>query len=324
MKNLLLPFIAVIFILSSCRQGTIDHFSAMPEHKGPVKITGAYALLPLTLTWVNEFEKNNPGASFDVVAMGSGGGLDAVLGGTTDLAMISAELPADADTQLWVTPVARMGVVLIFNSANPYMQEIINKGIKKDDLAAIFAGKDVPTWGKIYGKSSGDPIHVFIRSDKSGATDVLGKFLWLEPKEFRGTGVTGDSNMIQAVKKDPLAIGYANFIFTFNPNIQQFYPGFHVMPLDLNQDGKIEGKENFYDSVPLLQRAMWSGRYPSVLVRQLSIVSKGFPKTRQEVEFLKYVLSAGQNLVAKGGYIELHSSEIQCRLKALESTGVRE
>jgi phosphate transport system substrate-binding protein len=212
MKNFLLPLFAAILILSSCKQGTIDHFSASPEHKGPVKITGAYALLPLTRTWVNEFRKNNPGVNFEIVALGSGGGLDALLSGATDLAMISAELPANADSQLWVTPVARLGVVLIFNTKNPYFEQIRKNGIKKDDLTALFSGQDPPSWGKMYGKNSADPVHVFIRSDKSGATAVLGKYLWLQPEEFRGTGVEGDSNMIIQVKNDPLAIGYCNFI----------------------------------------------------------------------------------------------------------------
>ena len=77
--------------------------------------------------------------------------------------------------------------------------------------------------------------------------------------------------------------------------------------------------ESFYDSVSYLQRAMWSGKFPCSLTRSLSLASKGKPVTKEVVEFLKYILTDGQRMVANEGYIELHRSENRCRVFFLDN-----
>ena len=318
MKTKTAILLLLIFLFTNCKQKSYLREESLPAHPNEINISGAFALAPLVQVWINEFQKINPKVKFELNTIGSGRGLVEVLKGRTDLAMVSSEIPRGIDSTLWVIPVARLAVVPIINNKNPYIAEINKKGITRDVLVDLFSGNNMKSWGDLYGNPGKDPIHVYYRSDSSGATDVLARYLWLQSKDMRGKGIDGEDKMIAAIKKDPLALGYCNFIYAFDPKSRLFFPELNVLPLDINNDGKIEAKENFYDSVVHLQRAMWVGKYPCALNRDLYLVSKVKPNTKEVVEFIKWVLTDGQRFVPEMGYIELHSSETQTSLNALK------
>lgn len=319
MKTLITALILLTLLLPGCKQQTPRSTADLPSKNGPVKIAGAYALYPLMQLWIREFQKLHPDIKIEIQPIGSGRGLTELMRGNADLAMVSGDIPESRDTMIWIAPVARLATVIICNAENPYLKKIRAQGMNRDDLAAIFTNDNPKKWGDLFGKPGKDPIHIYIRSDSSGAADVLAKYLWIGPGDMKGTGVNGEDKLIEAVKKDPLALGYCNFIWAFDPATFRFADGFNIVPLDLNNNGKIDPKESFYDSVPRLQRAMWSGKFPCALTRSLSLASKGKPGTKEVVEFLKYILTDGQKLVANEGYIELHRSENRCRVFFLDN-----
>jgi phosphate transport system substrate-binding protein len=318
MRKILLSFVAAMTLLTGCKQAGEPAVSPLHTQQGPIRITGAFALYPLMSTWVKEYEKTHPGVTFELTAIGSGGGVDEVLAGRCDLAMVSAEVPEDQDTLLWVFPVANLGVVPVISAKNPYRVQVMRSGIRRDELMALFSNQHPKTWGDLYGKPGKDPVHVYVRSDKSGATDVLARYLVLQRAEIYGDGKPGEDSLVASVIQDPLSLGYCNLIYAIDPRTMTFREGFIVLPLDFNENGVIEHRENFYDSVVHLERAMWTGRYPYSLIRHLCLASKGFPKTREIVQFLEYCLTDGQKLVCEAGYVDLHRTEIQSRLKVLQ------
>jgi phosphate transport system substrate-binding protein len=319
MKRKLLYLLSSIVLLSACKQGSTREDRPLPSHPGPIKIAGAYALLPLTKVFIAEFQKTHPYAKFEVEGIGSGRGLNELAGNKIDLAMISSDITATSDSLLWMIPVARLGVVPVISAKNPYLKEIMKKGIRKDELAELFSGQTPKFWGDLFGKAGQDKVNIYLRSDSSGATDVLGRYLWLQSNEMKGSPVDGEEKMNDAISKDPFALGYCNFIYAIEAASNQFKPDMMILPIDLNNNGKLDIKENFYDSVPHLQRAMWMGRFPCVLTRTLYFGANGKPATKEVVEFLIWVLTDGQKLVANQGYIELHSFEIPPRLYALKN-----
>jgi phosphate transport system substrate-binding protein len=319
MKSRFILLLSCVMLIAACKQVSTREERVLPRHQGPIRISGAYALLPLTNVWITEFKKTHPYAQFEVNAIGSGRGLNEIINKKVDLAMISSDVTAGMDSLLWMIPVARLGVVPVVNPKNPYIGEILKKGITKEQLSELFNINNAKTWGDIYGKPGKDKIDVYLRSDSSGATDVFGRYLWLQKTEMKGTPVDGEQKMIEAVGKDPLALGYVNFIYAIDISTGRFNPNLAILPFDMNSNGKIDIKENFYDSVPHLQRAMWMGRYPCALTRNLFFAANGKPATKELVEFLIWVLTDGQKFVAGQGYIELHSFEIPPRLYALKN-----
>jgi phosphate transport system substrate-binding protein len=236
--------------------------------------------------WTSAYQKSHPGVEFDLVADGSGTGLRELIDRKTDMAMISGDIPGEIDSLLWITPVCRSGIVFIINPENPYLADIVKKGLNREALSGLFSGTSDPTWGKVLGTTAREQIHVYVRSDTAGATDYAAKYLWLEPSEFKGTRVNGEEEMIDAVRKDPLALGYCNVIYTFNIATREYASDIRIVPLDVNHNGRIDDIENFYGTVTGLHRAMWTGKYPCPLTRNLFLATLGEPASKEISSFL--------------------------------------
>ncbi|MFH1161466.1 MAG: PstS family phosphate ABC transporter substrate-binding protein [bacterium] len=316
MKRCLLVLAISSVFLTSCRDGTKKSPLPLPTHAGAIKIKGAYALYPLVTLWVAEYQKSHPNVEFKLSAIGSGPGLQELIDDHTDLAMLSSEVTAEFDSLVWTTPVARLGVVFVTSTSNPYLTQIKKQGLTRGDLSEAFTGEPGLTWGGWFGQAGKDLVHPYVRSDTSGATDQLAKFLWVLSSELKGNGVNGEEAMVKAIARDQFALGYCNFRYTFNPENQQFIDGIAIIPLDVEHARK--KIDSYYNSVPQLQRAMWTGKYPSILIRDLYLATKGKPATAEVVDFLRWVLTDGQRMVAREGYIEVRTSAIRCKLESLE------
>jgi len=71
-----------------------------------------------------------------------------------------------------------------------------------------------------------DPIHVFTRADACGAADVWAKFLGdMKQEDLLGIAVQADPGLLEAVVKDPLAIGYNNLNYAYDAEQARWWPG---------------------------------------------------------------------------------------------------
>ncbi len=309
----------IIFLLTCCNSKTNKQGATVLSHSDLITISGAYALAPVMQVWMAEFQKSHAYVKFKLDVNGSGQGLRDILAGKVDLAMISEEIPKGTDSLLWIAPVARLGVVPIISAKNPYLREIMEKGITRDNLVDLFSGKNTKTWGELAGKSGKDPVKVYVRGDSSGATTTLAKYLWIDVKEINGISVIGENELINQVKSDPLALSYCNFIYAFDPVKKEFLDDLKVVPINFLGKEKLEGNAKIFDSYDHLQRAMWLGRYPCSLIRNLYLVSKGKPRTREMVDFMYWIVTDGQHFVPDNGYIELHTGEVQYLVNAMKA-----
>jgi phosphate transport system substrate-binding protein len=304
-------------LLLACQRGDTEK-SKSEVKTGTLEICGAYALSPLVQAWATAYQRTYPELKVNIHPVGSAIGLTNLLEERCDMAMISGEIHPGAGETIRAFPVARMGVVLVINKANPSYDVIRRKGLTRSAIAGLFTNQNLVTWGELTEDANHDPVHRYIRSDSAGATDVIAHFLWCMPADLTGKGISGENAMVEAVSKDPLAIGYCNFISAIDPAKGVFVPGIAVVPLDLNCTRNIEPPEAFYDSVLTLRRAMWTGRFPCSLVRDLYLATKGKPGTFESVDFLGWVLTEGQDMIEKQGYIPLRSHQIRMALEALE------
>lgn len=314
-------FVIVILLLNGCTSKTSRKEVIVLSHSDVITISGAYAMAPIMQVWMTEFRKSHPYVKFKMDVNGSGQGLDELLAGKVDLAMISEEIPKEKESQLWISPVARLGVVPVMSAKNPYLKIILEKGISKEMLVSLFSGKNTVTWGELAGTPGKDPVKIYKREDPSGATATLAKYLSIDVSEINGTPVKGETDLINQVKNDPLALSYCNFIYAFDPAKQVFLDDLKVIPIKTTGKQKTGGALNLkiYDTYEHLQRAMWLGTYPSSLIRDLDLVSKGKPRTREIVDFIYWIITDGQRFIADNGYIELHSSEVQNLVETMKA-----
>lgn len=279
--------------------------------RGNLSLSGAWALYPLAVRWQEEFQKTHPGVRIDVQAGGAGKGIADALAGVVDIGMVSREIqPIEVDRGAVALPVAKDAVVVTVNRRNPFLEEIRRRGLGQKELAAIWLGTPAPTWEGILGRKGRTPVRVFTRSDACGAAETWAAYLGGHQEDLGGVGVYGDPGLAEAVRRDPLAIGFNNVNFAYDARSLEPIAGLAVCPIDLDANGAVDPAESVYATRDDLTRAIAAGVYPSPPARELYFVVKGKPARPLLAEFLEWVLVEGQRYVAEMGYIAVGPDRI--------------
>ena len=290
------------------------------KQSGQISISGAFALYPMVVKWADEYKKINPRVRFDISAGGAGKGISDALNGMVEIGMVSREIyPEEMKKGAFPIAVTKDAVVAVVNELNPSINEIMTKGLKKDAGNNIWITGKYTTWAQAFGVKSASPLHIYTRSDACGAAEMWAKFFGKKQEDLLGVGVFGDPGLAQAVKRDPLGIGYNNIGYAYDATTKKLIKGLKVVPVDLNNNGKIDSDENFYDSMKDIIAAIASGKYPSPPARELYFVMKGNPKNNKVLtEFIRWVLSDGQKFVNEAGYIILPEERIKSEKTKLQ------
>ncbi len=302
-------FLPVVFLgLLSCNNPKSNN----------VNITGAFAIYPLTIKWTEEFKKDHPKEVFNISAGGAGKGLTDVLSGAAEVGMFSRKL-TDVELQkgIWYIAVAKDAVLPTISAKNPFSKTIQTRGLTKKEFKEIFlSGKSI-SWGSILKNSDNNNISVFTRSDAAGAAETWASYLDSKQEKIKGIGVFGDPGLADAVSKQPYAIGFNNAAFVYDAKTGNKNPIIDVVPLDLNENGKIDPDENFYENSNSFLKAIADGKYPSPPSRPLFFITKNKPTNPEIVAFLKWVLTDGQKFIKESGYVPLDNQAIQEQLNKL-------
>lgn len=301
MRRLLLPGLALALLLS---QGTGSW--AKDDLAGRLSLSGAWAIYPLAVKWGEAFQKLHPEIKLDISAGGAGKGMADALGGLVDIGMVSREVDK-SERAKGAVPVfiAKDGVFATISTRNPALSQIERKGISKATFTDVFISTRVTTWKEAAGGPSA-PIHVYTRSDACGAASAwaatLGKF---KQEDLKGIGVYGDPGVLEAVRRDPLGVGYNNLGYVFKGD--QVTPGIAIVPIDANRNGKVDPDERI-DTRDKAYKGVAAGRYPGS--RREFFVTKGKPKGLAKA-FVEFALSdAGTKILEDvGGYVPLSKAE---------------
>ncbi|MCJ7449800.1 MAG: substrate-binding domain-containing protein [Bacteroidales bacterium] len=325
--NVCKPFVffLCIAVISGCQSR--QSAKAPEDQQAPVEsilsgdftISGAYALYPLAQKWADDFAKIHPGVKIEISKTGTGQGIIDLLDKKVQLAMVSRPLTDEEnEAGVWIIPVAKDGVAVIVNQKNPYLGKILKQGLSPDEFQRIFTGDKPVLWGELLDTVGNDKPIVYSRADESGAAEMLAGFIFKEQSDLKGIKVTGDDEMIKSIQKNPLAIGFCNFSFAFDIPTGERKENIQIVPFDLDYDNKIERKEMPFKNLEVAHRSIWLGFYPESLCRDLSIACLGKPSDPLITEFLKYVLSDGQENVQESGLCKLNNVYIRSGLESLQ------
>ncbi|MFC3197430.1 PstS family phosphate ABC transporter substrate-binding protein [Parapedobacter deserti] len=285
-----------------------------------VSISGAFALYPLVVLWSEAFKAIHPNVRFNISAGGAGKGIADALSGMVDIGLVSREVhPQEYDRGAFVIHVARDAVVGTVNSSNPNLAAILQRGFKRAELERVFLSGNVSKWDQVNPYFSNDNLHVYVRSDAAGAAETWAAYFGKSQEDLKGVGIFGDPGIVQAIKENPLAIGFSNISFVYDLKTRKQAPGIRIIPIDLDGDGTICPAENFYDDIDSLTLAVAGNRYPSPPSRNLSFLMKGKPDDIVLTEFIKFVLTQdSQSILLENGYIPLNDELLAEELAKLD------
>jgi phosphate transport system substrate-binding protein len=321
MKKTILILMVILGATSAATPFPVSAQTAPAKLRGRLSLSGAWALYPLALKWAEEFQKLHPGVRIDVQAGGAGKGIADVLAGAVDVGMVSREVnPAETGKGALAVAVAKDAVVPTLSRRNPFLAEILGRGLKKEELAAIWLTGAAATWDELLGRQGKTPIHVYTRSDACGAAETWAAYLGKRQEDLNGVGVYGDPGVAEAVKRDALGIGFNNVNFAYDAKTKRPVEGLEVCPIDLNGNGTLGSAEKVYATRDDLIKAIAANVYPSPPARELFFVLKGAPRSPLLLEFMTWILGEGQKEVAEQGYLPLGKDRIAQGLSAIGGT----
>jgi phosphate transport system substrate-binding protein len=294
------------------------HIKAQDKLEGKITLSGAWALYPMAVKWAEEFKKLHPRIKIDISAGGAGKGMTDALGGLVDIGMVSREIyPVEIQKGAYSYSMVKDAVVPVVNASNPVIQDILSKGLKRDAANNIWITGKYKNWSQAMVTKSKAPIHVYTRSDACGAAETWARYFGKKQEDLLGSGVYGDPGLALAVKKDPLGIGFNNIGYAYDHNTREQIQGLRVIPLDLNNNGKIDANENFYNTLDEIVEAIAQDKYPSPPARDLYFITKCKPQNRIVTEFIRWALTEGQKYVKEAGYINLSKEKLTKELGKL-------
>jgi phosphate transport system substrate-binding protein len=279
---------------------------------GTVSVSGAWALYPMVLKWSEEFRKVHPAVKIDVQAGGAGKGMTDALSGMADFGMVSRDIHSEEAAKGAVgIAVTKDAVIATVSAKNPFLARILKKGVTRQQFIDIWITAKAKTWEQLFGQTGTSEIRVFTRSDACGAGETWAAYVGKKQEDLGGIGVYGDPGLADAILRDRLGIGYNNVNYAYDAKTLRPVNGLAVVPIDIDGNGKVDDREDFYGTRDDLTRAIAAGIYPSPPARELFLVSKGRPANPVALEFLKWILTDGQKYVSETGYIPLTQDRLK-------------
>jgi phosphate transport system substrate-binding protein len=312
-------FVIVVWLLpliAACSQPPATQSNG--ELQGTLTISGAFALYPMMVQWGDEFHQLNPGIQFDISAGGAGKGMADTLAGAVDIGMVSRDVKPEETAQgAFTIAVTKDAVFPIVSAQNPVLQDLLKQGIPQATFVKIYITGEIKTWGQVVGRPEiKDAIHVYTRSDASGAADTWASYLGKKQEDLLGIGVYGDPGIMDATAKDPLGLGYNNLSYAFDAETGQAVAGAALVPIDANANGQADPDEVLDTKVKAIE-AVANGKYPSPPARVLNLVTKGQP-TGITQAFIRWILTDGQKYIDSAGYIALPQDQLSAGLDKLK------
>jgi phosphate transport system substrate-binding protein len=320
-SRLILAFLISLVIVLTCCTDSPDKVknTVKPEKLKTLSISGSWDLYPLISELVIGFEQIYPNLRVNVV-------LGSKLKETADLSFrIMADencfnqgSQLDWDSTLTIVPIASNAVLPIVNSANPYLVQLASKGISKQQLRYIFVESTLDQWGQLLEIDSSFAIHPYIRTDISNETDSWSSFLRATCLDMVGLGVYGDQGMINGIMNDRYGIGYASLRYIYDTHTQLIRPGLTVIPMDLNNDGRINKAERIYGTFPDISYAIRHNSLPSPPVRTVCIIANKRPVDDVILNFIQWIFENGEYIIESSGFVRLDESLVKMELEKIE------
>lgn len=170
------------------------------ELSGSVSTNGSTSMEKVIGILSEQFMAENPGVSVTYDPTGSGTGIEAASNGSADIGLSSRALKdEEASAGLEGTTVALDGIAIIVNAENPV------EDMSVEQIAQLFTGE--ADWSLVGGEGE---VACIGREAGSGTRDGFESITGTEDTCVLSQELTSTGAVIEAVKSNPAAIGYAS------------------------------------------------------------------------------------------------------------------
>jgi len=253
-------------------------FTPAPER---ITVKGSDTMVILAQKWAEVYMKSNPNSIIQVTGGGSGTGISALINGATDIANSSRKMKPTEKEKLKAryntlgveVACAKDGITVYLHPSNKV------KELSVKQLGDIFSGK-ITNWKEVGGADQA--IKLYGRENSSGT------YVFFQENVVKGDyapscqTLPGTAAVVNAVKKDPNAIGYGGAAYAEG--------------IELCKVKKDDKSPAYLATAETIK----TGDYP--ITRYLFMYLRNKP-TGEMKKYIDWILSPeGQKLVVETGY----------------------
>jgi phosphate transport system substrate-binding protein len=279
---------SVLLIVANAQTGSV------------IKITGTKFPFDIMQQWIDAYSKTHPGVQFQLSK--------AISPDSADL-MIAAHAfrPGELKNDQVIIALNRYAQLPIVNSQRSDLQALQQKGFTQADLKNIYFNQN----GELHTKGFTDPLNVYRRNknvcaSRSFAENVTGSQL-----DVAGTLVNGDDRALSAaVKKDINGISYNNLGLIYNLQTRKVLDSIAIIPIDFNEDGKIDSDENIYGTLDNVLNYLNATRNIPIPQDNVNIVFNRNTISKEALSFLQWIITNGQAYNRSYGFLNLDQSVV--------------
>lgn len=316
MKKLIYLFIGLLMLLSICPNSNGTEINNENSKEGSITVLCSPDLYNLTNRWVEEYSKMHQDLKIKVLKIDHNSvDKDNSSGFNVSLVSESSLYLIEKPTNLSLI-IGRDILVPVMNTNNPLKDEIFAQGISSGKLAGVFKSRGDQDWGSLLNIESNFPIHYYkVANDE--INPAVEKFLKINGIAIEGMNVANIQEVITSVQKDIYSIAFCRVTDVINPMNNKVLESITLLPIDKNGNGKMDSFEQIYNDLNTFSRGVWIGKHAKELISNIYAVSNKNVENGIGKEFIKWILTDGQQFLSSDGYSELMLSERQSKLDVL-------
>ena len=269
-----------------------------------VIITGVRFAYPLVEQWIAEYKKENPDVAVQIEPRS-----------TTDPSkydlLIEAYEPDGTlkDTREFVN-VARYALLPVANAQSAFSKIYGEKGLTQPLIRQLYFN-DI-TSNKKDREEIKVPYTVYTRLQKAGAPVTFAHYFGFEQANIVGKAIAGaDEHLIKALLKDTTGISYSVPGLLFDLKSRQTLAGLTVLPVDTDNDGKVEKEEKVIGNLDELLTQYEAGIPKNVPVESIHLSIAKNSQNAEALRFLKWVLAHDQAILHTHGFLKPEPQRFQ-------------
>lgn len=265
-----------------------------------VIITGARFTYPLVQHWIDAYNKVNNDVQLVIESRGSNDP------SSYDILIEAYEPSEEAKKTREHIFIARYPVLPVANAKGELASTFGNKGLDQTTLKQLFfydlfAGDENSKTTKV-------PYTVYTRLQKAGVPITFSEYFGYHQKDIKGKAIAGsDEHLLKAVLRDSTALSYFPLTLIYDLNNNTLHDGLIVLPVDLNNNGKVSEDEKVYSNlqqVVTLLESKKASELNNIPVGYIHFsVDKKNP-SEEALRFLQWVIQNGQTDLHNFGYLQ--------------------
>jgi ABC-type phosphate transport system substrate-binding protein len=269
-----------------------------------VIITGVRFAYPLVEQWIAEYKAANPDVTVQIEPRS-----------TTDPSkydlLIEAYEPDGTlkDTREFVN-IARYALLPVANAQSAFARIFSEKGLTQPLIRQLYFN-DV-TASKKDREEIKVPFTVYTRLQKAGAPITFAHYFGFEQANIVGKAIAGaDEHLIKALLKDTTAVSYSVPGLLFDVKTRQTLKGLAVLPVDTDNDGKVEKEEKILGNLDELLARIEDTTPKNIPVESIHLSIAKNSQNAEALRFLKWVLSHDQATLHTHGFLKPEPQRFQ-------------